>query len=160
MKKLLVLFAVLFEIGTLLFASPPDGEWFTDGKAAMTEAKAKKLPVFAYFTGSDWCPYCKIFAEKVLQTQRFRDFVKGRVILLYLDFPKGQKLPASLARQNEEWLARHRVEGFPTVLLIDADGREINRFGYSPRRDFLDMLKAALPPAKEAAKTQQPVSAN
>ena len=148
MKKLLVLSIVLSGICTLLFASPPDGNWFTDAKAALTEAKAKKLPVFAYFTGSDWCPYCKIFSEKVLQTQRFRDFARGKLILLFLDFPQERELPESLARQNEEWKTRYQIEGFPTVLLLDGDGHEIDRLGYSPKGDFLDTLKAALNPAK------------
>ncbi len=150
MKKVIALSAVLFGICTVLFASPPDGNWFTDANAAMAEAKAKQLPVFAYFTGSDWCPYCKIFSEKVLQTQRFRDFATGKVVLLYLDFPQEQQLPESLVRQNEEWQARYRVEGFPTVLLVDADGNEIDRLGYTPQGDFIATLKAALNPAKEA----------
>lgn len=150
MKKLFVMSAVLFGVCTMLFASPPDGNWFTDAGAALAEAKAKNLPVFAYFTGSDWCPYCKIFSEKVLQTQRFRDFANGKVILLYLDFPQEEKLPEALALQNEAWQARYRVEGFPTVLLVDADGREIERLGYSPQDDFIDTLKAALNPGKEA----------
>ena len=150
MKKLSALSVLLFGICTVLFASPPDGNWFTDAKAALAEAKAENLPVFAYFTGSDWCPYCKIFSEKVLQTQRFRDFAKGKVVLLYLEFPQEQQLPQSLARRNEEWQALFRVEGFPTVLLVDADGREIDRLGYTPQGDFIATLKAALNPAKEA----------
>lgn len=145
MKKRLVLSAVLAGICTLLFASPPTGEWLTDAKAAMSRAKEKKLPVFALFTGSDWCPYCKKLAENVLQTQQFQDFAKGKLILLYLDFPHKQKLPPPLARQNKEWGSRYRITGFPTVLLLDADGREIGRIpGYSPMQDFIEKLKGCL----------------
>ncbi|MBS1372118.1 MAG: thioredoxin fold domain-containing protein [Lentisphaeria bacterium] len=149
MKKLIIALAVLFGTLSMLCANPPDGGWFTDAKAALAEAKAKNLPVFAYFTGSDWCPVCKEFSAKVLQTQRFRDFVKGKVILLFLDFPQEHELPAALALQNEQWQAKYQVEGFPTMLLVDAEGNELDRLGYSRQADFIDMLKQALNPMKE-----------
>ena len=51
-------------------------------------------------------------------------------MLLLLDFPKKKNLPAAEAKANEELAAKYSVRGFPTVILLNAEGKEIERTGY------------------------------
>lgn len=150
MKKVVLLFLfALFILLPSLKANPPDGSWFTSYTKAAETAKEKNLPIFVFFTGSDWCPVCKEFTAKVLQSQKFREYVKNRVVLLYIDRPRDLQLPDWLERQNQLLEAKYGIEGFPTVLLLAADGEVLDTLGYSPRADFVDMLNAALHPMAE-----------
>jgi thiol-disulfide isomerase/thioredoxin len=62
MKKLLFL-AVLF-IGFSAFAQEEvQLNWLTDFKKAKKISQKEKKPILIYFTGSDWCPPCKMLKE-------------------------------------------------------------------------------------------------
>ena len=44
--------------------------------------------------------------------------------------------------------ARYSVEGLPTILVLDADGREIGRIpGYMPPTGFLERIQELIGPA-------------
>lgn len=50
--------------------------------------------------------------------------------MLELDFPRKKQLPAKEKEQNEKLSKEFNVEGFPTVLLMNARGKETGRTGY------------------------------
>ena len=47
-----------------------------------------------------------------------------------LDFPKQKEQSEDLKKQNKELSEKYNIEGFPTVLMMDADGQVIARTGY------------------------------
>jgi len=49
-----------------------------------------------------------------------------------VDFPSRKQLPADIARQNNTLQAKYKVEGYPTVIVMDASGKELERTGYQP----------------------------
>lgn len=52
-------------------------------------------------------------------------------MLVELDFPKDKsKLSEETQKQNEELSEKYGIEGFPTILLMDAKGRPYARTGY------------------------------
>src|SRR5690349_8751855 len=57
MKKLLLLCGLL--AFTAALSAAEDVTWTTDYKAALAQAKAQNRHVFLFFTGSDWCSWCK-----------------------------------------------------------------------------------------------------
>lgn len=125
------------------FAKAPKG-WETDVEAAIALAKKENKAVMLEFTGSDWCPPCIMMAKKVFSKEEFVKAASEDYVLVHLDFPKGDK---ELAEKNKPLLEQYEISGFPTVVLLDAEGEEFNRFPaskYPEIKLFLEHLTLAL----------------
>lgn len=105
--------------------------WLTDYDAAQTAAKAAGKPVLLVFSGSDWCIWCQRLDGEVLHTPVFEAWAKDAVVPCLLDFPRAQGLVSAPQRaRNQEVMDRFGAQGFPTVLLLAADGTVLVRTGY------------------------------
>ncbi len=99
---------------------------------ALAKAKKENKHVFVDFTGSDWCPPCKALDRNVLTKDAFLDYAKQNLVLVVLDFPRSKPQSASLRRANQALAQQYRVEGYPTVILMDGAGKVLHReSGYS-----------------------------
>ena len=132
--------------GLFGFSALAGEEWLTDINKAKKEAAEKKLPILVDFSGSDWCGWCIKLDKEVFDQKEFKAFAKDRVVLFKADFPRAKELAADVKAQNEQLRQTFGVEGFPTVLLLDAGGKLIARTGY--RRGgagaYVDHLKDLL----------------
>ena len=118
---------------TLLFALPlfaQEAAWLTKYEEAKELAKKENKLILADFTGSDWCGWCIKLKEEVFSKPEFATWAKDKIVLLELDFPRKTELPAELKEQNEKLMKEHGVQGFPTVLLLDAEGKKVGELGY------------------------------
>lgn len=125
------------------FASVPEG-WSTDLDKALATAKKEKKSVLVEFTGSDWCPPCIAMRKNVFSKKEFVDKASEKFILVELDFPKGDK---AVADKNQPLAEKYKIEGFPTVILLNSEGKEFNRFfasQYPKIEEFLKHLNEAL----------------
>ncbi len=125
----------LASIAVLIFSSVARGEeaaWQTDFAAAKTKAKAEKKLLLCDFTGSDWCVWCKKLKAEVFDQPEFQAFAPERFILVEFDFPNQKELPDELKTQNAALSKQYKVQGFPTVLLMDPEGHVVARTGYHP----------------------------
>ena len=104
--------------------------WMDDHQAAVATARQTKRPILINFTGSDWCPRCLRLRNEVFDTGIFAAWAKDHVVLLECDFPRRTRLPAEVAQQNDHLAERFQIDGFPTVVVISADGVELARSGY------------------------------
>ncbi|MBL8738822.1 MAG: thioredoxin family protein [Planctomycetes bacterium] len=104
--------------------------WTTDYEAALARAKKEKKYVIADFTGSDWCGWCIKLKEEVFDKPEFHAWAKDNAVLLELDFPRNKELPEELKKQNEKLRERFKIRGYPTILFLDASGKELGRGGY------------------------------
>ena len=128
MKSILI--AALLLSGFQMFAS---GDlWLTDFEKAKKLAKEKNIPILADFSGSDWCGWCKRLDKEVFAQQKFKDYAKDNYVLLMLDFPKYKKLDKETAAQNQKLLKKYGVRGFPTILILSADGKLLKQTSYKP----------------------------
>ena len=119
----------MFVIPTL-FAS---ADWTTDYKAALVQAKQQNKSVLLDFTGSDWCGYCKLLDKEVFPDASFKEFTGKNFISVTVDFPRSTKLPDALAQQNDQLQQQFKVDGFPTLIVVSAEGKELGRMeGYNP----------------------------
>ena len=116
--------------GLFGFSALAGEEWLTDFNKAKKEAAEKNLPILADFSGSDWCGWCIKLDKEVFSQKEFKAFAKDRVVLFLADFPREKELAADVKAQNEQLRKAYGVEGFPTVLLLDAGGKVIARTGY------------------------------
>ncbi len=118
----------------------------TNLELAKSQAKINQKPILLAFTGSDWCGWCVKLEQEVLSQPAFQTWAQEHVITLVADFPRHTPLPADLAAQNEALAQQYGISGFPTVLLLDADGHEIARTGYQPggAQAYVNHLKSFL----------------
>ncbi len=110
-------------------ASAAEG-WLTDFEKARQMAAELKRPILLDFTGSDWCGWCIKLDEEVFAKQEFKDFAKDNLVLFKADFPRNKQLPEAETKQNEALMRRYEARGFPTILLLKADGKVIAQTGY------------------------------
>ena len=108
-----------------------DALWTTDFAAAKAQAKAEKKLLLVDFTGSDWCGWCRKLKAEVFSKEYFTTEAPKQFVLVELDYPKTKKLPEDLTKQNHKLAGQYKVHGYPTILLLDADGAVVAHTGYS-----------------------------
>jgi protein disulfide-isomerase len=101
--------------------------WATDLPKALEQAKAEHKIVLLDFTGSDWCVWCMKFDNDVLSQPEFASYAKTNLVMVMLDFPNAIKQSEALKKSNQELQAKFKVDGFPTYVALNPDGKEIGR---------------------------------
>lgn len=108
--------------------------WVDDVSKAQALSKATGKPIFAFFTGSDWCGWCKKLQADVFAKPEFKEWASEEVVLLELDFPARKVLPENITRQNQALKNFFKISGFPTVWLfcINEDKAKENHLLITP----------------------------
>ena len=101
--------------------------WRTDFPGAMKQAQSENKMVLLEFTGSDWCPTCIQFNRNVLTSEKFAAYANPRFELVKLDFPRHTPQNPELARANHALADQFLIKGYPTLIVIDASGKELWR---------------------------------
>ncbi len=143
--------------------------WTSDYDAALKTAAESKKDLLVDFTGSDWCGWCIKLNDEVFKHEPFKAGVKDSFVLVEVDFPKDEsKLPEAVRKQNAALGEKYAVQGYPTILLCDAEGRPYAATGYQkggPEKyvEHLNELRAKKTARDEAfaaaAKTEGPAKA-
>lgn len=140
MKKLIA--SAVFCLA-VLSVNASDLKWLTSLPDAKAQAKAENKLILMEFTGSDWCPPCKKLHSLVIESEAFAEFAKDKYVLVELDFPRRKEQSAELKAANKALSEEFKVEGFPTVIILDAGGKELHRkvgYGGTPAADYLAEL--------------------
>jgi len=111
-------------------AVPYDGDWLESLPQAAVIAAQQNRALLLDFTGSDWCGWCIKLDKEVLGTAEFKAYAKEKLVLVKLDFPKQRELPEKTRQQNQAAMSKYGVRGFPTLLVLDASGRNLGKLGY------------------------------
>ena len=142
MKHLLAVVLIAFSLNG--FAQQKELVWHTDVNKAINISVQTGKPLFFFFTGSDWCGWCKKLVREVFVKPEFKKWAAKSVILVEFDFNrsfrKKQKLvqqkQATFTKQEKEMLEISRslqVRGYPTVWIVTAqvnDGKvALNNLG-------------------------------
>jgi len=128
LKKLLSLFV----LAALAISVQAEKLWVTDLAAALKTAKTEKKLVLVDFTGSDWCPWCIKLHKEVFDKPDFTTYVKSKFVLVEIDFPRKNEQPVDVQKANQALSNKYKIEGYPTVLVLDDTGKELKRLGYQP----------------------------
>lgn len=112
-------------------AAEPEIPWESGLARAQQGARASHKPILVDVWAT-WCAPCKLMDKTT-----YRD----EAVLSALE----EFVPVKLdADANEAFLERFRVEAFPTVLVLDEDGREIGRRrGYVSAGDLAALMRDA-----------------
>ena len=141
--KLTGLFAATALVATAL---PERG---TNYESALRQARQQGKAVLADFTGSDWCWYCIRLRKEVLAQADFAAWAAEHFVLLEVDVPQNPNFDAQLLEQNRALCSKYRIDGFPTVLVLDEKGRAVGGvFGFVSKPS---VLRRALEPGLQAA---------
>ncbi len=121
----------------------PLGEWTTSYRTALAQARDENRQVLLFFTGSDWCGWCKRLDAEVFSTAEFKAHAKKELILVKLDFPQQVPQSAQLKQQNAQLQKQYQIEGYPTIVVLDSRGKTIGQLGYQPGgpKAFISSLK-------------------
>ncbi len=99
-------------------------------------AKKAEKPYFLYFSAS-WCKPCKEMERDVFGYHEVTKYIDSHYMAYKID---GE------AEYNKPIIKEYWVTAYPTIILFDKDGKELNRIdGYRNRDAFLKELQANTP---------------
>ncbi len=127
MKKLLSSLAVL---SLLTSASLAAAGWGEDYDKALAQASADKKMVLLDFTGSDWCGWCMKLDKEVFSKPEFKNYAKENLVLVEVDFPQSKHQSKKVKEQNAKLQQEHGVRGYPTIVVLNAEGKKVGQLGY------------------------------
>ena len=126
MKKLFVCLLTVLTVG--LFAQ--ELQWQQDFEAALRLSKESGKPVFAFFTGSDWCGWCIRLDREILSKQEMKKYLNDNFILFKADFPQNNPPSNEVMMKNRALMKKYGVRGYPTIIITDASGKALGKTGY------------------------------
>jgi protein disulfide-isomerase len=124
-----------------------ESAWLQDYEAAKKQAKEGNKPILINFTGTDWCGWCIKIEKEVFSKEEFLKYAKENLILMEVDFPQKKKQTKEVIAQNEVLDKEFKIEGYPTIFLIDAEGKKLSEdIGYRKggAQAYVDHLKSLL----------------
>ena len=148
-KKLFVLpvFIMLIFTGCSKSGTSDSLNWNTDLSQALATAKKENKVVLINFTGSDWCQWCKRLSDEVFSKSQFEDFASKNLVLVKIDFPRNIEQSNATKFYNQKLANMYGVEGFPTIILLDKNGRGILKTGYIQGgvENYINQLEQYMP---------------
>ena len=129
MKKI---FTTLAAALVLIGVNAADATWETDLPKAQAQAAKEKKMVLLDFTGSDWCGWCIKLHKEVFSQTEFVDYAKTNLVLVEVDFPVKKKLSADQKKANDALAKKYNVQGYPTIIVLDGQGKKLGELGYQP----------------------------
>ena len=125
--------------------------WVSDFEKAKQTAAAEGKDLLIDFTGSDWCGWCIKLRKEVFDLDAFKTAAPKNFVLVEIDFPQNKtKLTKETQEQNAKLQTQFGIQGFPSIVLADAQGRPYAQTGYQaggpekylPHLDELRAVKA------------------
>ena len=125
-------------------AETPGIAWFDDSVSnAFVSARSANKPILLYW-GAKWCAPCQQLKHSVFSRSDFIEKTK-QFVAVYLDGDD---------RGAQKWGDEFHIAGYPTVLILRPDRREIMRIsGGSDLSKYTKMLDVALADLRPIAAT-------
>ena len=126
MKNLLAV--LLLAVSLNGFTQQKELAWHTDVNKAINLSVQQEKPLFLFFTGSDWCGWCKKLVAEVFEKKEFKTWAEKNIILVEIDFPKRTPISDQLSKQNTELVRAFgpvyqssygRRMGYPTGFFVN-----------------------------------------
>jgi protein disulfide-isomerase len=133
----------LLAICSLLQVRAEELQWLTDLPKAQTIAKTENKLVFIDFNGSDWCPPCKQL-RAIISSKDFATYAKTNLVMVDIDFPQRKEQPEDLKKANAALSEKYNIEGFPTTIILNGEGKELKRdvgFGGQSAKELIAELE-------------------
>ncbi len=104
-------------------------QWNNDINSALEEAqKSNKLVFIDFYT--DWCGYCKELNKETFTDQNVKEKFTQKYVLVKIN---GDIYP--------DLTSKYKVYGYPTLVILDANGNEIKRqVGFVSATELINIL--------------------
>lgn len=149
MKQFIITIASLVAFSAASMAA--ESGWLHDYEAAKKQAKEENKPILINFTGTDWCGWCIKIEKEIFSKDEFKAYAKENLVLMEVDFPKKEenkaKQTAEVVAQNKKLDKEFKIEGYPTIFLIDSEGKKLSEDLGSHKGDakgYVELLKGLL----------------
>ncbi len=129
MKLALSLSSIVMTLAVATSAFAKAG-WEENPEKGLTKAKTENKITLMDFTGSDWCMWCIKLDKEVFSKAKFKDYAKQNLVLVEVDFPQLKQLPPVTQKKHDELAKQYEIKGFPTVIVLDSEGKVLGRLGY------------------------------
>lgn len=134
-KNTLITFIIIFISIISCNNANAEIKWEKDLASAMKKAKEKNLPIMIDVY-TDWCTWCKELDKNTYSHKEVIDTAKKMVSV---------KLNPETSAEGAEIAKKYGVQGFPTILFINADGLVLeNVGGYVEGDKFVPYMKNAI----------------
>lgn len=100
--------------------------WTSNVMEAVDRSINENKPMLLFFTGSDWCGWCKKLQAEVFEKPEFAEWANKNVVLVELDFPRRTALAPEIQQQNNELQQMFGVRGYPTIWLVSPSRQDVN----------------------------------
>jgi len=133
MKTLLTQLLAVCAVATLTTSAALAAEgWGENYEKAAAQAKSENKLLLLDFTGSDWCPWCIKLNKEVFSQPEFKEFASKNLILVEVDFPQTKPQSGTVKAQNQRLQDKFGIQGYPTVVVLNAAGKKVGELGYQP----------------------------
>ena len=95
--------------------------------AEVARAKSENKLLLLEFGSSDSCPPCVLMQQKVFSSPEFKAYEKLNLDFVHLDYPANVELRPDTKATNIALAKQFQVQGYPTFLGLNQDGKEIWR---------------------------------
>lgn len=110
-------------------------KWEKDLETGIKKARSKNMPIMIDIY-TDWCTWCKELDKNTYANKEVIEEAKKMVSV---------KLNPETSEEGEEIARKYGVEGYPTILFINADGFVLeNVGGYVEGEKFVPYMKNAI----------------
>ena len=120
--------------------------WTTDLGKAIELAKKEHKAILVNFTGSDWCQWCFKLSAEVFSKDEFKEYANNNLILVKIDFPQKIQQSNQTKMYNQSLAQRFGVQGFPTIIIFNSEGKPLAKTGYQPGGpvNYINQIKEIL----------------
>ena len=143
MKKILIAVLCAGIIGSAWCAEKKNDtavKWQKDVASAQKSLKGAKKSILLFFTAPGWCGPCRMLESGPVASAEFAKIVKANAAVK-ADYSDRR----NVSEANKALLREFKVEGFPTLIVLDSKGKEKGRIvGYRPEKLFFAELEKLL----------------
>ena len=62
----------------------------------------------------------------------FVEYAKKNLVAVEVDFPRRKEQSKELKKANEALQEKYSIEGYPTIIVLDGEGKKVGKLGYMP----------------------------
>lgn len=119
---------------------------------ALQVARRDRRLILIYFT-ADYCGWCKKLETQVLSNSKFISAVEPKFSFYKALHEEGEVHDHQIQAKNQSLSMRFHVDGFPTLVILDWNEKEVARFHYEDvsADDYAKKLLAIPTPQADAA---------